>query len=364
MAPRIGAAPVRTPAAQTPARPRVAPVQARAQPQPQSLLQQGVSFFERNRAQIKSIAAAPGSIRSSIATGRSEARRITGTAAPTTPSVSRFTSFARDTFGRAPVRNVQTALRSLRAVNTVQSTVTGALRFPGQAITAGRDIYRAAMSGTAADRNQALASTRDAVTSARNVATGVSTVVRPPPGAAAPRTLLQRLRPPSGAREITTRAPVARAVRNTVRTLRTVAPRVTATLTNAATRLASTRGAQLATRVAGAGTRIATAAASRLASTTAGRIATTAATRLAESAAGRIAGRAAARFVPGANIAIAALDTAAAYRTWNDPHANTGQRVTSIVTAVGSWAAATNVPILSQAGAVVSTVSSIVGAFF
>lgn len=74
--------------------------------------------------------------------------------------------------------------------------------------------------------------------------------------------------------------------------------------------------------------------------------------------------KAAGRFVPGVNIAIAGLDTAAAAATLADPKASTGKKVTSCITAVGSIAAATNIPVVSQAGAVVSTVSSFVGSFF
>ncbi|MBZ4401126.1 hypothetical protein [Myxococcus sp. AS-1-15] len=70
------------------------------------------------------------------------------------------------------------------------------------------------------------------------------------------------------------------------------------------------------------------------------------------------------RFAPGVNVAIAAVDVANAGATLMDKNASTGKKVTSVITAVGSIAAATNIPIVSQVGAAVSTVSSIVGAFF
>jgi hypothetical protein len=38
--------------------------------------------------------------------------------------------------------------------------------------------------------------------------------------------------------------------------------------------------------------------------------------------------------------------------------------VTSGITALGSIAAATNIPVVSQVGAAVSTVSSVIGSFF
>ncbi|WP_338863331.1 hypothetical protein [Myxococcus stipitatus] len=83
----------------------------------------------------------------------------------------------------------------------------------------------------------------------------------------------------------------------------------------------------------------------------------------AKSASGVLA-KTAGRFVPGANVAIAAFDAAKAYSTWKDPKASTGQKTTAIITAAGSALAATNIPIVSQAGAAVSTVSDFVGSFF
>jgi hypothetical protein len=64
------------------------------------------------------------------------------------------------------------------------------------------------------------------------------------------------------------------------------------------------------------------------------------------------------RFVPGANVALAAYDTYQAVKSWTDPNASTGRKVGDTITAAGSILAATNIPIVSQAGAVVSTVSS------
>lgn len=74
--------------------------------------------------------------------------------------------------------------------------------------------------------------------------------------------------------------------------------------------------------------------------------------------------RAGGRFVPGLNVAIAAADSATAYSTLRDPNASTGKKVTSVITAIGSVAAATNIPVVSQVGAAVSAVSGFVGSFF
>jgi hypothetical protein len=68
------------------------------------------------------------------------------------------------------------------------------------------------------------------------------------------------------------------------------------------------------------------------------------------------------RFAPGLNIGIAAIDTAMAAKTISDPKASVASKVTSGITAAGSIVAATNIPIVSQVGAAVSTASSVAGA--
>ncbi|MFP2925266.1 hypothetical protein ACLESO_08615 [Pyxidicoccus sp. 3LG] len=76
----------------------------------------------------------------------------------------------------------------------------------------------------------------------------------------------------------------------------------------------------------------------------------------------KVLGKAGGRFVPGVNVAIAAADAAAFASTLRDPKASVGKKVTAGITAAGSALAATNIPIVSQVGGAVSTVSSIVGA--
>jgi hypothetical protein len=85
------------------------------------------------------------------------------------------------------------------------------------------------------------------------------------------------------------------------------------------------------------------------------------AAKVATKTAGPLA-RMAGRFAPGANVAMAALDTANAVATFRDPKASTAAKITSGITALGSIAAATNIPVVSQVGAAVSTVSTIAGA--
>jgi hypothetical protein len=96
---------------------------------------------------------------------------------------------------------------------------------------------------------------------------------------------------------------------------------------------------------------------------TAGRLGANAA-RAAVHGGGTAVARAAGRFAPGLNVAIAVADTAAAVSTIADPNASPGKKITAGITAIGSIAAATNIPVVSQVGAAVSTVSSFVGSFF
>lgn len=123
---------------------------------------------------------------------------------------------------------------------------------------------------------------------------------------------------------------------------------------------AAKAGSTLAKGILGSGTR----SAAKAALATVGREAGEAALKQGAKAAAGTAARTLGRFAPGVNVAIAAIDVANAGATLMDKNASTGKKVTSVITAVGSIAAATNIPIVSQVGAAVSTVSSIVGAFF
>jgi hypothetical protein len=74
------------------------------------------------------------------------------------------------------------------------------------------------------------------------------------------------------------------------------------------------------------------------------------------------AAKLAGRFAPGLNVGIAAMDVGIAIKTITDPKASVAAKVTSGITALGSVAAATNIPIVSQVGAAVSIASTAVGA--
>ena len=136
--------------------------------------------------------------------------------------------------------------------------------------------------------------------------------------------------------------------------------RVAQSATKAAAAAAIKNGDTVARAVVGSGTRAAGRATLNAATKGAAKAAVTAGAR---AAAGPVA-KAAGRFVPGMNVAIAAFDVASAVSTVRDPKAGMGKKITSVITAVGSVAAATNIPIVSQVGAAVSTVSGLVGGFF
>ncbi len=104
--------------------------------------------------------------------------------------------------------------------------------------------------------------------------------------------------------------------------------------------------------------------AARVALREGGEAAAKAATRAVATSALKTGAKAAGRFVPGVNVGIAALDTAAAAATLADKDASIGKKVTSVITAAGSIVSATNIPIVSQVGAAVSTISSFIGSFF
>ncbi|RKH06705.1 hypothetical protein D7V97_22290 [Corallococcus sp. CA053C] len=123
---------------------------------------------------------------------------------------------------------------------------------------------------------------------------------------------------------------------------------------------AAKAGGTLAKNILGSGTRSAAKAALSTVGREAGEVALKAGAKAAAGTAAKTLGR----FAPGVNVAIAAIDVANAGATLMDKNASTGKKVTSVITAVGSIAAATNIPVVSQIGAAVSTVSSIVGAFF
>lgn len=130
-------------------------------------------------------------------------------------------------------------------------------------------------------------------------------------------------------------------------------------ITSAASDAARATGT-LASEIVGSGKRAGAKAAAKLVGREAGEVAIKQAAKAAAGPAAKALGR----FAPGVNVAIAAVDVANAGATLMDKDASIGKKATSVITAVGSIAAATNIPVVSQVGAAISTVSSIVGSFF
>ncbi|QSQ10801.1 hypothetical protein [Myxococcus landrumensis] len=86
-------------------------------------------------------------------------------------------------------------------------------------------------------------------------------------------------------------------------------------------------------------------------------------TRLGVDAARVAVSKAAGRFAPGFDVTLALPCTTAAAGTLGEPGVAMSKKVTAGVSSVGSIAAATHIPVVSQAGAVVSMASGFVGTF-
>ncbi|MCA9567722.1 MAG: hypothetical protein KC656_07760 [Myxococcales bacterium] len=89
--------------------------------------------------------------------------------------------------------------------------------------------------------------------------------------------------------------------------------------------------------------------------------------KVAAKAGGKAIGKAAARFAPGVNVAMAAIDTVAAGKdiadAWNGK-GSVGKAAVSGVRALGSIAAATNIPVVSQVGAGISAIADFALSFW
>ena len=281
--------------------------------QPQSLVQQGVSFFERNASRMG------GAVGAAIRTNGliAEARTLYGQRGGgiLRPRPENRTQVSRFRNAGTPQNTTRArAMRGVRIGGPVAGAALNAVRLPGQLATAARDIRQAFRTGdtTAAER-----SSRAALNTASTLGQGI------------------------GAGRGVTLGSQSQTLRRTADTARRFISRsagpVSTTLRNVASRLATSSTARVATQLA---------------------------TSTALRTTGRIAARAAGRFVPGANVAIAALDINEARRAFQDPNASVGRRTTAVITALGSAAAASNIPVVSQVGAVVSTISSAIGAWF
>lgn len=250
-------------------------------------------------------------------------------------------------------------LGKLKVAGGAIGAVTGLATLPGKVGTAVKDIRAAVRSGSLSDiataAQSGIAAAKGAVTTVKAGLSTAVTVNKLTSTYKAAKTAFQTAVP--GASKAVTSAAAKAAMKGTFEGLTKGAVKGAAT---EAALLAAKEGGTIAKAVVGSAGRAAAKAALREGGKAAGEAALKAG---AKAAAGGL-GKAAARFAPGLNIAIAAFDTANAVATVMDPKASTGKKVCSVITAVGSIAAATNIPVVSQVGAAVSAVSGFIGSFF
>ncbi len=250
-------------------------------------------------------------------------------------------------------------LGKLKVADGALGVVTGLATFPGKVGTAITDIRQAVRTGSLSDITHAAWSSFDAAKvgafTAKSALTSAIAVNKLTSTYKAAKSAFE-LAVPGASKRVTAAAAKAAMVG----TFEGAAKTAVKSAATQAAHLAAKEAGTLATSIAGSAGR----AASRAALREGGKAAGEAALKAGAKAAAGTLGKAGARFVPGLNIAIAAFDTANAVATVMDPKASTGKKVCSVITAVGSIAAATNIPIVSQIGAGVSAVSGFIGSFF
>lgn len=250
-------------------------------------------------------------------------------------------------------------LGKLKVAGGVFGTVAGLAKFPGAVGTAVKEIREAVKTGSMADIAKAAKSTIEAAKG------GVETIQKGLETAVTVNKLVSTYKAANAAFKAAvpgaTKAVSAAAAKAAMKaTFEGAAKGAVKGAAVEAALTAAKNGGKIAEAVVGSAGRAAAKAALREGGKAAGEAALKAGARAAEGA----LAKGAARFAPGLNIAIAALDTANAVATLRDPKASTGAKVCSCITAVGSIAAATNIPIVSQVGAAVSIVSGFIGSFF
>lgn len=233
-------------------------------------------------------------------------------------------------------------------LGAVGGALASGVLVPGMVGTAVSDVRQAARTGTRADIAQALASTSDAAGTALLTAQGVAQAVV----------------------DVSTFVSARRAAMAAVRA---AAPQVGREVADAAARSAAraavrgASGAALQRVVARSVARTLPGTASRVASRAIVRSSTRLASRAALRATAQVGAgpvsRAAGRFIPGVNVALAAVDVATASATVANPSASAGKKAVAVLTALGSVGAATNIPIVSQVGAAVSAAGAVATAF-
>ena len=295
------------------------------------------------------------SVKKSVTDGFEAAKKVgtLGLKGATTAAKKAAAEAASNPIGKLNV------LGKLKVASGAISTVTGLATLPGKVGTAVKDIRSAVRSGSRSDiataAQSGIAAAKGAVSTAKSALSTAVTVNKLTSTYKAAKTAFQTAVP--GASKAVTSAAAKAAMKGTFEGL-----------TKGAVKAATTEAVLLAAKESGTITRAVVGSAGRAAAKAAlregGKAAGEAALKAGAKAAAGGLGKAAARFAPGLNVAIAALDTANAVATVMDPKASTGKKVCSVITAVGSIAAATNIPVVSQVGAAVSAVSGFIGSFF
>ncbi len=274
-------------------------------------------------------------------------------------------TFKSATTGNAVIKGLTRATSRLgsgaRGVGSVTGLVGAALSLPGGISEAAAAIQRACQSGEWSDITQASASTTSAgSTGSRLIKHSLEST------ALGSKFVAGRLARRAGTQAFRQAAPgaskaviAAAAKQAGIEALKESTTRVARKGVTAAAQAAA-KGTGTLARGAGVAGR----AAAKQVLREGGEAAAKAAGKAVAKGALKAGGKAVGRFVPGLNVAIAGFDTATAAATLADPKASTGKKVTSVITAAGSIVAATNIPIVSQVGAAVSTVSSFIGSFF
>ncbi len=242
----------------------------------------------------------------------------------------------------------------------IVSTVTSAVSLPNVIGTAYKDIRTAAREGSFKSIADASVSTLDAtVKTLSTVVDGsriVQTAARMKASYTAAAKAFKAVAPQASKKLV---AAAARSVMKS--SLEGTAKTAAKGAVNAAAKkLIEKSGKSLAEGLLKTGEKAAAKAMLKAASKEAVKAGLEAGTKAAAGTAGKLVGR----FTPGLNIAIAAYDTAMCVKTLADKNASTGAKVCSVITAAGSILGATNIPVVSQIGAAVSTISGFVSSFF
>ena len=247
--------------------------------------------------------------------------------------------------------------RALGKASPVAGLVGSATALPGQVSKAKDSITQAIKSGSGEDINQAVGDSATAagtaLTAAKSPLEAAKGIVDSKTKAAASDALKKTM--PGASKEVR-KAAINAAAEQALKDAGAKDAR------RAVTSAAGDAAKKTSTLAKGAGAT--SRGAAKAALREGGEAAAKAASKAVAKGALKTAGKAAGRFVPGLNAGIAVADTAAAAATLRDPKASTGKKISSVITAAGSIAVATNIPGVSQAGAAISTVSSFIGSFF